>query len=170
VFYNASLLNGRHNVTLEINGRRAFLRLGMSFMLVGCSTSYAENPAMPVIRNIRVSGHGNLWLETMPTYLQRSLVQQLGSRYQPGARGSATLSVVLTDIGFPTASTGGFGSVDTLDGRITLESASGGVLMTFPLFSSTASIDAAASVTGPTPRRYDWLASSYAHWLLSKLI
>jgi hypothetical protein len=155
-------------VTLEIIGRRAFLTLGASLMLAGCATSYAENPAMPVIRSVRVSGHGNLWLETMPAYLQRSLVKQLGSRYQPGARGGATLSVALTDIGFPTTS--GFDSVDTLDGRITLASASGSVLRSFPLFTSTASVDAAAEVTGPTPRRYDWLASSYAHWVLSKLV
>lgn len=159
-------------MTSGIMGRRAFLALGASLVLAGCATSYADNPAIPVIRSVRVSGHGNLWLETMPAYLQRSLVKQLGSRYQPGARGGATLSVVLTDIGFPTDSDGGiisFDSVDTLDGRITLASASGGVLKSFPLLATSTSVDAAAEVPGPTPRRYDWLASSYAHWLLGKL-
>jgi hypothetical protein len=153
-----------------IIGRRALFLLGASLMLPGCVSAYAENSAIPVIRSIRVSGNGNLWLQTMPAYLQRSLARQLGSRYQPGARDGATLSVVLTDIGFPTGSDAGFGGVDTLDGRITLVSASNGVLRSFPLFASTASIDSAAEVTGPTPRRYDWLASSYAHWVASKLV
>jgi hypothetical protein len=155
-------------MTLEIIGRRAFLTLGASWVLAGCATSYAETSAMPVIRSVRVSGHGNLWLETMPAYLQRSLVEQLGSPYQPSARNGATLSVVLTNIGFPTAF--GYDSVDTLDGRITLVSAAGGVLRSFPLFTSTGSVDAATEVSGPTPRRYDWLASSYAHWLAGKLV
>jgi hypothetical protein len=155
-------------MTLKIIGRRTFLTLGASLVLAGCATAYADVASIPVIRAVHVSGGGNLWLQTMPPFLQRSLIQQLGSRYQPGAKGGATLSVVLTDIGLPTASTT-FDSVDTLDGRITLLSPSGGVVKSFPLFSSTASVDAAASATGPTPRRYDWLASSYAHWVLSKL-
>jgi hypothetical protein len=150
-------------------GRRAFLVFGASLMLPGCVSAYADNSAIPIVRSIQVSGTGNLWLETMPAYLQRSLVRQLGSRYQPGAREGATLSIVLTDIGFPTGSDAGFGGVDTLNGRITLVSASNGVLRSFPLFASTASIDSAAEVPGPTPRRYDWLASSYAHWVASKL-
>jgi hypothetical protein len=79
-------------VTLDFFGRRAFLTLGVGLMLPGCVSAYAENPAQPVIRSVRVSGNGNLWLKTMPTYLQRSLVEQLGSRYQPGARAGATLS------------------------------------------------------------------------------
>jgi hypothetical protein len=157
-------------VTSEIIGRRAFLTLGASMVLAGCATSYADVAGIPAIRAVHVSGGGNLWLETMPAYLQRNLIQQLGPSYRPGARGGATLTVQLTDISFPTASTGGFGSVDTLDGRITLASAAGGVLRSFPLFASTASVDAAAEATGPTPRRYDWLASSYAHWVLSKLV
>jgi hypothetical protein len=149
-------------------GRRAFVAVAAGLMLAGCATSYADVASIPVIKTVRVSGSGNLWLQTMPSYLQRSIIQQLGSRYQPGTGGGATLSVVLTDISFPTASTT-FDSVDTLDGRITLASPSGGVVKSFPLFSSTASVDAAAAATGPTPRRYDWLASSYAHWLLGKL-
>ncbi|GLS22202.1 hypothetical protein GCM10007874_52190 [Labrys miyagiensis] len=156
-------------MTLEIIGRRAFLTLCASLALGSCATSYAGVASLPVIRAVHVIGGGNLWLQTMPPFVQRSLIQQLGPRYQPGARGGATLTVQLTDISFPTASNAGFGSVDTLDGRITLASASGAVLQSFPLFSSTASIDAAAEVTGPTPRRYDWLASSYAHWVLTKL-
>ncbi len=143
------------------------MAVAAGLMLTGCATSYAENLAMPVIRSVRVSGHGNLWLQTMPSYLQRSIIQQLGSHYQAGARGGATLSVDLTDIGFPTPA--GIDGSDTLNGRITLLSSSGGVLRSFPLFASTGPIDSAAEVTGPTPRRYDWLASSYAHWLLGKL-
>ena len=154
-------------MTTKTIGRRAFMAVAAALMLTGCATSYAEDMAMPVIRSVRVSGHGNLWLQTMPSYLQRSIIKQLGSRYQPGARGGTTLSVDLTDIGFPTPA--GIDGSDTLNGRITLVSASGGVLRSFPLFTSTAPIDSAAEVTGPTPRRYDWLASTYAHWLVGKL-
>jgi hypothetical protein len=153
-------------------GRRAVLALGASLMLTGCATSYADVSALPVIKAVRVSGSGNLWLQTMPPYLQRSLVKQLGPRYQPGARGGATLVVQLTDISFPSSSDSGiisFDSVDTMDGKVTLLSPSGSVMKSFPLFSSTASVDAAVEIPMPTPRRYDWLASSYAHWLLGKL-
>jgi hypothetical protein len=154
---------------LQIMARRAFLALGAGLILAGCTTSYADVASLPVIGAVRVHGAGNLWLQSMPPFLQRELIQQLGARYAPGAGGGATLTVQLTDIGFPTPSSAGFGGVDTMDGRITLTAASGRVLKSFPLFSSTASIDAAADATGPTPRRYDWLASSYAHWVLSKL-
>lgn len=153
-------------------GRRSFLAMGAGLLLTGCATSYADNPAIPVIRRVQVSGSGNLWLQRMPPFLQRNLVRQLGSRYQPGAKSGATLSVALTDISFPVDSDGGlisFDSVDTLDGRVTLLSSSGGVIKSFPLFATTSSVDAAPEVPDPTPRRYDWLASSYAHWLLSKL-
>ncbi|MGO4336607.1 hypothetical protein AB4037_17020 [Labrys sp. KB_33_2] len=159
-------------MTSERIGRRGFLTIGAGLLLTSCATSYGDNPAIPVIRRVQVSGSGNLWLQRMPPYLQRNLVRQLGSRYQPGAKGGATLSVVLTDISFPVDSDGGlvsFDSVDTLDGRITLSS-SGSVIKSFPLFATTTSVDAAAEVPDPTPRRYDWLASSYAHWLLSKLV
>jgi hypothetical protein len=155
-------------MTTKTIGRRAFMAVAAALMLTGCATSYADVASIPIIKTVHVSGSGNLWLQTMPSYLQRSLIAQLGSRYQPGAGSGATLSVVLTDISFPTASIM-FDSVDTLNGRITLQSPSGGIVKRFPLFSSTASIDAAAAVTGPTPRRYDWLASSYAHWLLGKM-
>jgi hypothetical protein len=151
-------------------GRRAFLVFGAGLMLAGCATVNVAN--LPVIKAVRVSGGGNLWLQTMPPFVQRNLVKQLGSHYQPGARGGATLTVQLTDIDFPTDSDAGiisFDSVDTLDGRVTLVSSSGAVLKSFPLLASTSSVDAAAEVPMPTPRRYDWLASSYAHWLLSKL-
>jgi hypothetical protein len=153
-------------------GRRAFLVIGAGLALAGCATSYADVASLPVIKAVRVSGGGNLWLQTMPPFVQRNLIKQLGPRYQPGARGGATLSVQLTDIDFPTDSDAGiisFSSVDTLDGRVTLASSSGAVLKSFPLLASTSSVDAAAEVPMPTPRRYDWLASSYAHWLLSKL-
>lgn len=153
-------------------GRRAFLAIAAGLALTGCATSYADNPAIPVISRVQVSGRGNIWLERMPVFVQRNLVNKLGSRYQPGARGGATLTVALTDISFPVDSDGGlisFDSVDTLDGRVTLLSSSGRVIKSFPLFATTSSVDAAAEVPDPTPRRYDWLASSYAHWLLSKL-
>ncbi len=153
-------------------GRRTFLLVTAGVMLAGCATSYADVAALPVIKAVRVSGSGNLWLRTMPAYLQRNLVKQLGPRYQPGAKGGATLVVQLTDIGFPSDSDGGLisvDSVDTLDGRVTLLSSSGATLKSFPLFSSTSSVDAAVEIPEPTPRRYDWLASSYAHWLLGKL-
>ncbi|CAM5764358.1 hypothetical protein LMIY3S_01120 [Labrys miyagiensis] len=159
-------------MTSGVIGRRAFLAFGASLMLAGCATAYVDVSRLPVIKAVRVSGGGNLWLETMPAYVQRNLIRQLGSRYQPGAKGGATLVVQLTDISFPTDSDGGlvsFDSVDTLDGRITLLSASGGALKSFPLFASTASVDAMPEVPMPTSRRYDWLASSYAHWVLSKL-
>ncbi len=153
-------------------GRRAFLAGAAGVILSGCATSYADVASLPVIKAVRVSGSGNLWLQTMPPYLQRNLVKQLGPRYQPGAAGGSTLAVQLTDISFPSDSDGGiisFDSVDTLDGKVTLLSPSGGVVKSFPLFASTASVDAAVEVAMPTPRRYDWLASSYAHWLLNKL-
>jgi hypothetical protein len=153
-------------------GRRALLLGAFSLMLAGCALSSADLAALPVIKAVRVSGGGNLWLQTMPPYLRRSLIKQLGPRYQPGASGGYTLAVQLTDIGFPTDSDAGIisvDSVDTLNGQISLLSPSGGVAKTFPLFSSTSSVDAGAEVPGPTPRRYDWLASSYAHWVLNKL-
>ena len=153
-------------------GRRAFLALGVGLVLAGCATSFADVASIPVIKAVRVSGNGNLWLRTMPPFVQRNLVQQLGSRYQPGARGGAVLTVQLTDVSFPTDSDAGIisvDSVDTIDGRITLTSSSGAVLKSFPLFSSTTSVDAGAEVPMPTTRRYNWLAESYAHWVLSKL-
>ena len=159
-------------MTTGMIARRAFLAFGASLVLAGCATSYADVASLPVIKAVHVSGGGNLWLQTMPPFVQRNLIQQLGPRYQPGARGGATLTVQLTDISFPTDSDAGvisWDSVDTLDGRITLTSSSGAVLRSFPLFSSTTSVDAGAEVAMPTPRRYNWLASSYAHWVLSKL-
>ncbi|WP_448953092.1 hypothetical protein [Labrys neptuniae] len=153
-------------------GRRAFLAIGAGALLTGCATAYGDNPAIPVIRRVEVSGHGNLWLERMPAYVQRNLVQQLGSRYQPGAKGGATLEVALTSIDFPVDSDAGLislDSTDSLDGRVRLVSSAGRVLKSFPMFASTTSVDAASEIPDPTPRRYDWLASSYAHWLLGKL-
>jgi hypothetical protein len=150
--------------------RRAFFSLGAMFALTGCATAFTDNPAIPIIRSVHVSGHQNLWVVNVGPYVERNLVRLLGNRYQPGAKGGATLQVELTGISFPTSDDAfGGDSVDALEGRVTLVSASGGVLKSFPLLASTASVDAEAEIPEPTPRRYDWMASTFAYWTLSKL-
>jgi len=152
-------------------GRRAFLALGAGFALTGCATSI-DNASIPVIRSVRVSGTINLWVRNICPYVQQHLIEDLGPRYQPGARGGASLVVELTGIDMPSDSDGGgisMDSTDVLEGRISLLSAGGGAIKSFPLLASTASIDAASEIQEPTPRRYDWLASTYAHWVIEKL-
>ncbi|MDQ0392154.1 hypothetical protein [Labrys monachus] len=154
--------------------RRALLALGAGLALSGCATSLAGNAALPVIRSVRVTGHANSYIERITPYVQRNLVQQLGSRYQPGAAGGATLVVELTGIELETASGDSFGpfssdASDVLDSRITLLSPSGAAVKSFPLLTSTFAVDASDQIPDPTPRRFNSLARTFSYWVVSKL-
>jgi hypothetical protein len=85
----------------------------------------------------------------------------------------ATLVVDLTDIELPTSSDsfGPFGSdsSDVLDSRVTVLSPSGAVIKSFPLLTSTFSVDASDQIPFPTPRRYNALAYTYSYWLARKI-
>jgi len=154
--------------------RRALLALGAGLALTGCATSYANNTAVPVIRGVRVSGHANLFVELIAPYVQRNIVGLLGSRYQPGAGGGATLMVELTGIELETAMGSGpgpfsSGATDSLEARISLLAPSGAVLKSFPLLASTFAVDASDQIPGPTKRRLNSLAYTFSYWVISKL-
>ena len=162
-------------MTSRFIDRRALLVLGASLALAGCATSMAgSGPAVPVIRSVRITGHANVYVDRITPYVQNGIVQQLGARYQPGAPEGATLVVNLTGIDLPTVSSDSFGpfgssSSDVLDSKITVLSASGGVIKSFPLLTSTFSVDADDRIPFPTPRRFNSLARTFAYWVVSKL-
>lgn len=127
------------------------------------------------IRAIQVRGTRNRDLARIAMFVEAELTRRLASRYVRGARGGAVLMVELTSINLPVNTGGrspwvrGGGSVDMLNGRISLVGPRDRVLQSFPLLASRASTDASDRYPFATDQRLGNLAFTYAYWIVSKL-
>jgi len=100
------------------------------------------------------------------------LIRQLGPRYEPGARGGATLTVDLTQVHFPVDTDAGFfstsGDMDYLSGNVRVV-AGRRAIAAFPLEAHSASVDASDEYQEPTPARLGGISYAFAHAVVGRL-
>ena len=159
----------RREVLSVIAGAASALALGGSAL--------AAVGGMP-IGAIRVEGSRTRTLSELAPMVAGALGTILGPRYQPGARGAATLVVELTQViiddgdggtGSLSLPFGHDGGADQLEGHVVLVGPGRELLAEFPMLTSSGPTFRSQLRMLPDPRRLANLARSFAWWTVGKL-
>lgn len=153
------------------------LAVGVASLALAACASVAVPPGDSGLsfRSIHVTGTRTRQIAALAVLVQGQLQRQLGARYVPGARGGASLDVVLTDAVLPVGGGRTIRDVgegpdnDQLEGRVAVTGPGGRPITSFPLLSSSLAINNSEYYQFEDSQRLQSVARAFAYYTIQKL-